>query len=254
MDINRIYRLLRIVRSRFADFSKLRTISSASESVDWYRTNGMSMLNGSVIRAKIIQEIFDLAKCNIFIETGTYHGATAIGINRFLQAPVWSCESNSLEYFISRFFTVGMGGVRLYRQDSRCFLKMAVSKLGKMQSVPFFYLDAHEGRFDRNSLPLLEEIKILSAMAEFVVVIDDFCVPHDKGFGYGTYGDHVVGIDLVYDTLIESKIQSCFFPAYTSSTETGVTRGFCMFWRSGTLDRAVKGELFPFNLIRAFKL
>lgn len=254
LTIARVKRVFERIQSRYSDYSGLRHASSVSEAVNWFQEYGTRMFNGNVLRAKIIQGIVETARCNVLIETGTSHAATAVGAGRFLGIPVWSCENSTIDYMISKSITAGMHGIKLYKQDSRDFVNFITQRLIRDPMTPIFYLDAHEGRLDAHSLPLLDELEALSLLETFVVVIDDFQVPQDNNFEFGTYGEVSIEISLIRKVLLSAGIKRCFFPSYLSSEETGFVTGFCILWRSEILDKAVGRGNFPFNLIRAIDL
>jgi hypothetical protein len=84
------------------------------------------------------------------------------------------------------------------------------------------YLDAHR---DAN-LPLRGELRVIfERMPRAVVLIDDFAIPDDPGYGFGDYGPGAV-VNLAY--LAASNLPTgtrLFFPAVPSSEESGHRRG-----------------------------
>ena len=98
-----------------------------------------------------------------------------------------------------------------------------------MGSRALFYLDAHW----RNDLPLVEELNIiLQSEIDAVVMIDDFKVPFDAGYGYDDYG---LGKSLRLEILayLASMNVRIFFPRLAAAEETGAVRGVCVL--SGSL-------------------
>ena len=254
MDLMRVARVGRRFLSRTQSNKRLRQISSRSEMLSWPRERRLDFLNGSVMRAKVVQGLVRKAQCGVFVETGTSHAATAIGIRRFLRIPVWSCEINRRDYLISCGVTAGMSGISLFNLDSREFLKQTIAKLKASGEIPFIYLDAHEGALDLNSLPLADEIRIILELDSFVVMIDDFRVPSADEFKWGTYGGVDVELALIQDQLRSANIGKCYFPNYSPSSDTGYTSGYCAFWRNEALDREFSAGNFPFDLLKAFEL
>jgi hypothetical protein len=185
----------------------------------------------------------------VFLETGTSHAATTIGIRRFLGVPVMSCEVSKIDYLISRIITAGMPGITLFNMDSREFLSSIIPELRKRNEVPFIYLDAHEGRIDSTSLPLEDEIMLLQGLESFVVMIDDFKIPWDSGFMFGSYGSRCIGIDLVRSVLKEIGISSLYLPGFAAHKESGFVTGFCIFWKTDTRGVQDMGH-FPLNLLK----
>jgi hypothetical protein len=85
--------------------------------------------------------------------------------------------------------------------------------------TPFIYLDAHW----EEDLPLREELEIIrEAWDRAIVMIDDFAVPGDPGYGYDDYGS---GKALEQDYLPPMPGWSLCYPAVPSAEETGERRG-----------------------------
>jgi len=253
--MSRIQRLIKRLAGRSFDYQGLRKATSIDQSVAWNRQRPIEMFNGNVLRAKVVQGIIEAVPCNNLYETGTYHGATAIGAQRYLRLPVWSCEVNPRNYLISRIVTFNMPNIFIFRDDSRNFLHRVCSHLQTVpEARPFFYLDAHENELDTNSLPLKEEIQIIFSLNEFVVMIDDFRIPLMDSFEARMYAGVVIEIKLIKDILTHSRIKTCYFPAYHSSQDTGYPCGYCVFWRSEKLDSLMKSSLFPLNLLRPYAI
>jgi hypothetical protein len=109
--------------------------------------------------------------------------------------------------------------------DSREFLRRLSSQANLTAKFAFFYLDAHWW----DDLPLLEEIQIVHKhWKRFVVLVDDFKVSGDAGYGYDDYG---VGKVLEIESFPQLKDMEldCFFPSLPSSEESGLRRGCVVF-------------------------
>src|SRR5439155_2475135 len=119
---------------------------------------------------------------------------------------------------------------------------------------PFFYLDAHENELGPSSLPLKEEIEIILSLDEFVVMIDDFRIPLRDDYQAGIYAGVALEIGLLEKWLMQQAITSCYFPTYASAQDSGYQRGFCVFWRSANLDRAMERPVFPLTLMGPYSL
>ena len=151
------------------------------------------------------------------LETGTYRGATTAFLATTFRVPIASVEAvpRYREYAAHRLADEPL--VTLDQGDSREFLRKQARVSG---GTVFFYLDAHwEG-----DLPLAEELDIVAAAwSRAVVMIDDFQVPDDPGYGYDDYGP---GKALAEDYLPESVAGwSRYYPATSSEAETGARRG-----------------------------
>jgi hypothetical protein len=91
-----------------------------------------------------------------------------------------------------------------------------------------FYLDAHWN----NDLPLRAELKACAQWGNAVVMIDDFQVEDDPGFGFDDYGDSIGRLTLNY---IADLLDDCdvFFPRFSSAVDKSrKTRGFVMLIRN----------------------
>lgn len=84
----------------------------------------------------------------------------------------------------------------------------------------FFYLDAHQP----GNVPLSDELDLIFRnWQQPVVMIDDFEVPGDPGYGFNEYGPgQRFGTELFSAT---SRTYSYFYPATSSGEETGYRRG-----------------------------
>jgi len=80
----------------------------------------------------------------------------------------------------------------------------------------FFYLDAHGHVFD-DDLPLAEELDIVFRRCPLaVVMIDDFAVPNDAGYGYDDYGPgRALVFDYIRPAIAVHQLQA-FFPSTPS--------------------------------------
>lgn len=254
LNKERIVRAIKRFQSRYKDYTGLYNSSSREEAINWFKQNDSRILNGNILRTKIVQGLVKASGSDIFIETGTSHAATTIGVNRYLNIPVWSCENSPSDFKISQFLTLGLSNIQLFNLDSIKFLEHITPILKKDKKIPIFYLDAHEGALDATSLPLADEIRILKPLDEFIVVIDDFKIPHDPEFVYGTYGGISIDLGLISNVLLELGINQCFLPAYKCKEETGFVTGFCIFWRSKQLDSKIDFNQFPFNLLKEYSV
>jgi hypothetical protein len=125
------------------------------------------------------------------------------------------------------------GRAQLIRADSRTFLEGILR--GRDLSRAMFYLDAHWGPV----VPLLDELRlILGTYRSFVVVIDDFSVPGDDGFGYGSYAQGVLEMEWIAPVLAEQADPvAVWYPSYASANETGWKRGMVILASSEYADR-----------------
>ncbi len=172
-------------------------------------------LNGQSFRAKTVLNLLQRLPVDGFVETGTFHGFTSALIAAQTNLPVYTVE-NKRRYFLAaqpwrlRF----PRRLHIVHGDSRSFL--ASPALDGLH-LPLVYLDAHW--FE---LPLVGELKaITDRFADAVIVIDDFKVPDDDGYGYDVYGDLSLDMDLIRPALPERT--RAFFPSTPAEQETGVS-------------------------------
>lgn len=188
--------------------------------------------NGQQNRKKIFMDLIKTIKFDALIETGTWFGNTAGFMHKAAKLPVFTCELNRCYYLVAKTRLADLPAITLDMGDSRQFLKsLAGGRLSRQ--VLFFYLDAHWNE----DLPLKYEIEIItSKWEEFVIMIDDFKVPGDDGYGFDNYGE---GKSLTLETLaaqIRTHALRVFFPSTHSSKETGAKRGCVVLARRGALS------------------
>jgi hypothetical protein len=177
------------------------------------------------------------------VETGTYLGTTT----EFLAAtglPIFSIESNPRYYGFARARLRRRRNVHLLRGDSCAALRMLLDgPLGWARNQGLFvYLDAH---WDDN-LPLAEELAIVFAVCRnAIVMVDDFQVPFDDGYGYDDYGTGKSLIADYIEPVVAAHSLGVFYPSTPSVQETGAQRG-CVVICSSATDRL----LYSLSLLR----
>jgi len=175
--------------------------------------------NGQCFRQMIFIDLVRACKFDAIVETGTYRGSTTL----FLAlnsggAPVYTSETNTRVFELARRRLRAIPNVHMYNTDSRQFL--STINLAD-NGCSFFYLDAHW----LEDLPLAEETELIARKSpSFVIMIDDFQVPNDPGYGYDDYGP---GKSLsLRDFPFDSDPRFVpYFPARHSTEESGVRRG-----------------------------
>jgi hypothetical protein len=177
-------------------------------------------MNGQAGRQQLIRELVRIVDPAAVVETGTYRGTTTEFLWHLTGKPVYSAESER------RFFEYAKrrcrnSSIHLYLSDSRFFLR----QLAEDDEIPkkniLFYLDAHWGA----DLPLREELLlVVRHWSDPIIVIDDFEVPSDSGYGFDDYGE---GRSLTLDYLPSEAIEdmAVLFPSLPSNLETGARRG-----------------------------
>ena len=151
---------------------------------------------------------------DVFLETGTFFGFTT----RFFIGqgiPVYSAEIRR-SYAAAARLRLGVAPeLRLRRAESLTVVKEVRSKGFKR---PFVYLDAHW----YDDLPLGREISdLFEGDGDTLIVVDDFQVPHDPGYGYDEYKGVPLGLEMI--DVPPDAIAAV--PAGEASGETGARRG-----------------------------
>lgn len=173
-------------------------------------------MNGQAKRQQVVRDLFRLIDFDEVIETGTYRGATAEFLGYVSGLPVHSVEFIQRFYEFARYRCSGQPNVEISLGDSREYLEKLAARPGDPRC--FIYLDAHW----EDDVPRHEELKIINARwPQSVVMIDDFLVPDDNGYGFALYG----GKPLTTEYLPPLPGWVLYFPATPSAQETGARRG-----------------------------
>jgi hypothetical protein len=197
--------------------------------IDYFRFPGRRDLwggpfNGQHKRRELFLSLILACRPVAIIETGTYVGASTEFIANASKLPVYSVEADARNFGFAKMRLRRNRNVQLSLGDSREFLmKFIACNAAKYEAHPLlFYLDAHWGE----DLPLFDELaNIFYSFSRAIVLIDDFQVPDDDGYGYDDYG---VGkaLNREYIGPHLSKFQLAeFFPTTPSTAESGLRRG-----------------------------
>lgn len=135
--------------------------------------------------------------CNVFIETGTYKGNTAIWAHRFF-LKVYTIEFDKQRYEKTRIKISNMidtSNIRMFQGNSKDVLP---DVLAKINEPVIFWLDAHGlGKLEETTtiedeIPLMQELSVIfdwqqRTNQECVILIDDARLfinppPIDKGY------------------------------------------------------------------------
>ena len=181
------------------------------------RGAGWGPFNGQTARQALFVDIITRTGPHAIVETGTFLGATTEFMSQ-TGLPVFTIEARPRNYGFARTRFWRKRNVKLLYGDSRTGLhKLFDGALHPLSRLTiFFYLDAHWS----DDLPLAEEIDIIFGHCPMaVVMIDDFEVPSDTGYGFDDYGP---GKALVADyiKLAISKHQlTAFYPSTPSAAD-----------------------------------
>lgn len=186
--------------------------------------SGFGPLNGQRRRQRMIEHLLEAMDVACIVETGTYRGTTTLFFSAF-GLPVITVESNPRYYMHSRLRLRPIPEVTVVHQDSVAFLRDRLPRQRSADDLILFYLDAHW----YTHLPTTAEIEtIMKHFRNHIIVIDDFEVPGDSGYGFDDYGS---GKRLSLEYLRTARNEDAmmvFFPAASSSEETGARRGSCV--------------------------
>ena len=194
--------------------------ASLSAQLDWLRTSyhvgwGGAM-NGQSRRQMLIVDLLRRVEPVAIVETGSFRGATSRWLHEVSDLPVYTVESDVRFFKFAQRACTEAPGVSLTLGDSRALIARLVDE-GRVQRT-FFYLDAHWN----DDVPRFEElVAIMRHWPSALVVIDDFQVPGDAGYGFAMYGDSPLDERYLPD-LAEWAL---FYPRIPSSEETGARRG-----------------------------
>ena len=181
-------------------------------------------LNGQQRRRDIVRDLARTMSFERAIETGTYRGTSTEFLSAVFGTDVETVEANPRFFAYSSRRLALLPDVHVVLGDSRAFLQRLAASPGATKESVFIYLDAHwEG-----DLPLAQELQIIArSWTHAVVMIDDFQVPGDDGYGFDDYGS---GRKLTESYLPAGDLDGwqVFYPRAHSSEETGARRGCCV--------------------------
>ena len=197
-------------------------------------------MNGQVRRRALVRAIARSVDVDVVIETGTYRGTSTEFFAAVFGVPVETVEANRRFYEYSRRRLAHEPSISVSLGDSREFLRRMAAR--QSDKTPFIYLDAHW----EADLPLREELEIIrTGWTQGVVMIDDFAVPADPGYGFDDYGP---GKSLTQDYLPAMPGWSLFYPTAPSAEETGKKRGCGVLLSSSLAESDIAGLRFAAEL------
>ena len=171
------------------------------------------------------------------METGTYVGNTTEYFAKF-SLPVITAESDPVHAAFAAERLRPWQNVQLRAYDSVRMLRELAQEPVDRAAPTLFYLDAHWHEY----LPLRDELEIaLGQFANAVVLIDDFQVPGDPGYGFDDYGPGKT-LNLEYLLTAKTPPLAIYFPSAPSQQETGAKRG-CVVVTASTALAAILDRL-----------
>lgn len=171
--------------------------------------------NGQAERTSTIVALVEGLQPDAAIETGSFFGFTAARMADF-GAPVYTIERDPGLYNVARLRLRGRPNVTVLLGDSAVVLPKIAAEAEIRR--PFVYLDAHWG----GGLPLATEVDtVLRTWSDCVVVVDDFLVPHDSGYGYDIYDGRALSLEMLS---LPPEVAAAY-PSLPAAQETGARRG-----------------------------
>lgn len=208
-------------------------------------SNNLRGFNRQILRAALIVSLSERLKPTAFVETGTYLGETAIAAQDLLAVPVYTVEvslANYLQALSVRLRTGRLGGIHQYLGNSPEVIRRLASD-NRLGSRPFFYLDAHWGDY----CPVADEFTaIFKGFPWAVVLVDDFQVPDKPDFGFDSYGETPIGLDVVRPVL--NSQARLFLPDHDPAAESGHRRGTLLLTHGVDIPGNLTEWGFPFSL------
>lgn len=216
--------------SRSFDVVMRSAVQTAAGALDYWRhpeqrAGWGGPFNGQRARRQLFESLVDHLCPTAIIETGTHRGTTT----EFFAStglPIFSIENNARLCGFARMRLAWRRNVNVRLGDSRAVLRRLFAGPLRRHSngVVFAYLDAHSG--GHQELPLAQELDLITIHCpKALVMIDDFCVPFDSGYGFDRYKS---GLALTLEYLrpvMATHELAAWFPATPSNEETGVRRG-----------------------------
>lgn len=189
-------------------------------------------LNGQQFRQGMFRSLIQELRPEAVFESGTYRGATTEFLWHVSGRPVYTVEKEaSFARLAARQFR-SISDIKVIKSDSRKTLLGLRENPSFPKSRVLFYLDAH---WDAD-LPLREEVAIVTgSWTDSLIVIDDFKVPDDPGYGFDTYAGTELSIEYLGDAVGTYEI---FWPNCPSRDEVGARRG-CVLLAAPTIAQQI---------------
>ena len=148
----------------------------------------------------------------VFVETGSFMGKTIFFVGKnFPNIKCYSCELNKSYYEIAHEQVKDLTNVNLmFKPSPYALYDISKNEENLFNKTTLFWLDAHWG-----FTPLFDElVYITNNFNKFIIIIDDFTIPNDKGFHSDGYDlESIKNYVTNYDNL------NIFIPKYSSNDE-----------------------------------
>jgi hypothetical protein len=201
----------------------VRVIQQAMGIIDYVRSPQLGAewgpFNGQTARQALFVDLMAKTRPHAIVETGTSLGATTELMSQ-TGLPVFTIELYPRHYGFARARFLRTRNIKLLFGDSRTGLRALFD--GPLHTLAdrtvFFYLDAHGHMYE--DLPLAEEIDIVFRRCRSaVIMIDDFEVPCDTGYGYDDYGPgKALVLDYIRPAISAHRLRA-FYPSTPSTAD-----------------------------------
>jgi hypothetical protein len=210
----------KVARSLFSE--------STLGAIDYFRFPELRMawggpFNGQAGRRTIFDAIVSTVAPALILETGTHLGTTT-ELMAETGIAIVSVEGNARNFGFARMRLRRFRNVELRFGDSRIEARRALDlHRNALKEQPLFaYLDAHWNE----DLPLAEELgEVFGRCPTAVVMVDDFRVPDDPGYGYDDYGPGKALDQSYVSPAVAAFRLAVLYPVLRSAEETGQRRG-----------------------------
>jgi hypothetical protein len=241
--------LIKKLINKFISYSDAETRIGKIESVlaeialdnklDWEKF----YLNGQHYRRKIISEILNSSNFDYIVETGTEYGFSTAYFSTF-NKKIFSIEKSKPLFYLAKKKLKNFKNINLILNDSKNIESILDEHKIYKENKVFFYLDAHS----ENDYPLLNELKFITSFYNNnLILIDDFQVPGDDGYGYDSFNGKKLNLNLISNSLVGKNY--IYFPKISSKIETGRLRGYVLITNNNDIKKKLDSinELYLFN-------
>jgi len=185
-----------------------------------------------------VRRLIELFEPDVIVETGTFLGDTTRWFAEY-GVPVVTVELEPVFFRLAKRRLRRAPNVELVSGYSVDALEMLARRANV--SKPLAYLDAHwgEGQPEAEDArnPLAEEVgAVLDYWRDAVIVIDDFLVPGDPGYGYDTSNGKPVS-EMMLDLSNKAILA---YPATLARNESGARRGAAFIGHGPDARSAIK--------------
>lgn len=179
------------------------------------KTSPVAPFHDDLILQAFVADCVERHKVSSFVETGTFRADTLLWFaSKYPEMPCYSVESNGTFYRFALGRAFRYNNVSIIHGDSRQFLE-TLDGLG----TPLFWLDAHW----KSDWPLLEELRIIQKRhCPSIVLIDDFQIADNPGFGFDSYNGRALNLDYIEHSFYNSH--EIRLPTYEPQKDA---RGVC---------------------------